>query len=182
MIVKINFVFSYFQQVIWLHLYDTTSSGDKGTLYAARNFLEARKVTSDPMRNINAAADLISQYTVALVIAAAMEYFGLDAVSDHPTRNDFVYDKHKDRTPYVYNVLEEIVNNYAIPSNDEVRKDSPVLSCPSCKKKYQTQRGFKNHMKQKPSGIQPPTQQKEGLPPSKDALFNYTRAALSLRL
>ena len=37
-------------------------------------------------------------------------------------------------------------------------------------------------MKDKHPGIQKPTQQKEGLPPDKDALFNYSRAALSLCL
>ena len=32
-------VIFFIYQVIWLHLYDTTSSGDKGTLYAALKFL-----------------------------------------------------------------------------------------------------------------------------------------------
>ncbi|XP_033638557.1 uncharacterized protein LOC117299208 [Asterias rubens] len=89
-----------FYQVIWLHLYNTTSSGDKGTLYAARNFLEARRITSDPMRNINAAADLISQYTTALVIAASMKYFGIDSINDQPTRNQFQFGVHPDRSHY----------------------------------------------------------------------------------
>lgn len=86
---SLNLCFISLYQVIWLHLYDTTSSGDKGTLYAARNFLEARGVTSDPMKNINAAADLITQYTIALVIAAAMNYFGMESMSDNPTKNVF---------------------------------------------------------------------------------------------
>ena len=166
--------------MIWSHLYDTTSSGDKGTLYAARNFLEARKVGSDPMRNINAAADLITQLTIALVIAASMKYFGIDSIADEPTQNDFQFSVHHDRSQYVHMVLEEIIDQYAIPSIDEMKLDSSVLSCPNCTKTYTTQRGLKNHMRNVHPGIQQPAQQTKGLSPHKDALFNYSRTALSL--
>ncbi len=163
-----------------MHLYDTTSSGDKGTLYAARNFLEARGVTTDPMKNINAAADLITQYTIALVIAAAMNYFGMESISDHPTKNDFHFATHLDRSHYVIMFLGELVDRYAVPSNDELKQDSPVLSCPNCRKTYVTQRGLKNHMKSKHLGVHQPPPEKQALAPDKDALFNYTRTALSL--
>ena len=146
--------------MIWLHLYNTTSSGDKGTLYAARNFLEARRITSDPMRNINAAADLISQYTTALVIAASMKYFGIDSVNDQPTRNQFQFGVHPDRSHYVNMVLEDIVNKYALPSINEMKQDTSKLSCPNCKKTYITQRGLQNHMKNIHPGIQEPARPK----------------------
>ena len=166
--------------MIWLHLYNTTSSGDKGTLYAARNFLEARRITSDPMRNINAAADLISQYTTALVIAASMKYFGIDSVNDQPTRNQFQFGVHPDRSHYVNMVLEDIVNEYALPSINEMKQDTSKLSCPNCKKTYITQRGLQNHMKNIHPGIQEPARPKPGMPPQKDAVFNYSRTALSM--
>ena len=76
-------------------------------------------------------------------------------------------------------VLEEIIDQYAIPSIDEMKLDSSVLSCPSCTKTYTTQRGLKTHMKNVHSGIQQPAQQTKGLSQQKDALTNYS-TALSL--
>ena len=39
-------------------------------MYQARNFLNARNVTSDPMKNINACEELLFKYSEALVIVA----------------------------------------------------------------------------------------------------------------
>ena len=134
------------------------------------------------MKNINAAADLIMQYTIALVVAASMKYFGLDALSDDPTCNEFQYDQHQDRTQYVYKVLGEIVDKYALPDKNQMKTDSPFLCCPCCSKNYKTQRGLKRHMRDKHPGIQDPPQQKQALSSDKDAVFNYTRVALNLGL
>lgn len=87
---------------------------------------------------------------------------------------------HLDRSHYVSMYLGELVDRYAVPSYDELKQDSPVLSCPNCRKTYVTQRGLKNHMKSKHPGVQQPPPEKQALAPDKDALFNYTRTALSL--
>lgn len=57
-------------QVIWDLLYDTSSTGDIGTLYQARTFLNARSVPSKPMKDVNACEELLLKYSEALIIAA----------------------------------------------------------------------------------------------------------------
>ena len=42
-----NLLIFPFLQIVWKHLYDPASSGDKGTLYAARNYLNAQNVSGE---------------------------------------------------------------------------------------------------------------------------------------
>lgn len=139
-------------------------------------------VTSDPMKNINAASDLVADYTVALVLAASMQHFGIEKLSEAPTQNEFKFSKHQDRTQYVKEVLEHLIDKFVIPNSDDIKKDSPLLSCPSCIKTYKTKNGLKSHMKKMHPGIQEPARKENTLPADKDALFNYTRTALSLSM
>lgn len=132
------------------------------------------------MKNINAAADLITQYTVALVIAASLKYFGMSPIADQPTENGFQFPQ--DRSQYVRRVMEAIIDQYALPSINEMQQDSPKLSCPNCRKTYITQTGLKTQLKNKHPGIPQPAEHVEGLAPKKDVLFNYSRTALSLGL
>lgn len=44
------------------------SSADKGTLHAARNFLMARNVPVDIMKDVNAATDFLGRYTDAMIL------------------------------------------------------------------------------------------------------------------
>ncbi|KAL9976255.1 hypothetical protein ACROYT_G013535 [Oculina patagonica] len=51
------------ESVIWHHLYDTSSCKDKGTLYAARNMIDARNVTNDPHDNFMACGEFLDKVT-----------------------------------------------------------------------------------------------------------------------
>jgi hypothetical protein len=42
---------------VWNTLYDVNSGKDIGTLYAAKNFLNAKNFPLDPMDNVDAAYD-----------------------------------------------------------------------------------------------------------------------------
>ena len=116
---------------------------------------------------------------VSLVIAAALRFFGLDSVTESPSKNEFKFDEHVERTIYVNQVLEKFIDEYLIPSTDELDKDLPVLSCPSCSKTYVSKSGLKKHMKNKHHGIEQSTSTQQ-TSSNKDAVFNYTRTALSL--
>ena len=54
--------------MIWTLLYSTGSTADIGTLYAARNSINARNVTKDPGDNFYAASALLDKYTKALLV------------------------------------------------------------------------------------------------------------------
>ena len=101
----------------------------------------------------------------------------MESISDHPTKKNLHFATHQDRNHYVQTVLGKIVDKYAVPSSDELKQDSPMLSCPHCTKKYATQRRLTNASILE-SSI--PSAQQQALATDKDALFNYSRTALSL--
>lgn len=127
-----------FLKVVWQNLYDTSSSADKINLYSARNFLEARNVTKGPMKDVNAASDLLETYTKSLVVAAAMEYFGVDDPNDEPSQNAFRLDVHHDRSYYVRTVLGDLIDKCVIPHVSEINYDVPQFKCILCPKVYKT--------------------------------------------
>ena len=52
------------------HTYDVNSGKDISTLYAAKNFLNAKNVPLDSMDHVDVAYDLFEQYTEALILSA----------------------------------------------------------------------------------------------------------------
>ena len=56
--------------VIWHLLYDKNSTGDICTLYAAKNLLNATNVPLEPMDDVDASIDFLTEYTKAIVLAA----------------------------------------------------------------------------------------------------------------
>ena len=169
--------------MIWQHLYDTSSSAEKVTLYAARNFLEARNVTSDPMKDVNAASDLLEAYTKSLVTAAAMRYFGMEKPSDEPSQNTFSLNVHHDRSYYVRFVLSQLIDNYVIPHVSEINHDVPQFKCARCPKVYKTKNGLQRHIRSKhPFQAAAPLQQPDTEDTQRDSLFNYARCGLSMSL
>eukprot|EP00057_Strongylocentrotus_purpuratus_P018700 XP_011673174.1 PREDICTED: uncharacterized protein LOC105442605 [Strongylocentrotus purpuratus] len=171
-----------FYQVIWKSLYDASSAADKGTLYSARNYLEARGVTTNPMKNINAAADLIEKYATALVLAAAMDYFGLDSLDAEPTKHTFNLEEHHDFKQYAEKEMESFICHYMIPSSEEVKLDEQSWVCSDCNKKYATRKGLVNHGKRAHSGMKAASAsacgpQHQG---NHDGVLNYSRCALGM--
>lgn len=55
---------------MWSIFYDTKSATDIGTLYQARNFLNARNVTKEPMKCVNASEEMLLKYVEAILLAA----------------------------------------------------------------------------------------------------------------
>ena len=54
-------------------LYSSKSAQDKGTLYAAKNFLNASNIPVDPMKDVNGATDFLWKYTDAMILSACLD-------------------------------------------------------------------------------------------------------------
>ena len=72
---------------MWKVLYNTASSKDTGTLYAARNSIHAKNVSKDPASNYYASSDLVDKLTKAYIVNAAMNHFGMCALDGIPVKN-----------------------------------------------------------------------------------------------
>ncbi|XP_072181183.1 uncharacterized protein [Diadema setosum] len=166
-----------FYKVIWKHLYDASSAADTGTLYSARNFLQARNVTTNPMDNINAAADLMMKFTTALVLAAALHYFGLEDISAEPTKQRFNLQEHGNVQQHAEATMSKFVDTYMLPTESEIDMDHHEWICSSCGKKYMSRKGLLKHERSKHPGAPGP---KDQHPSNQDGVFNYTRCALGM--
>lgn len=76
-------------QVVWKLLYSGSSSRDPGTLHAARNFLKAHNVSTQPMKDVNASVEFLDKYTDALIVSAVLEHFGMATIDAMPSKNKF---------------------------------------------------------------------------------------------
>ena len=91
-------------------MYDTNSAADIGTLYQARNYLNARSVPSSPMKDINATEELIQKYSETLILTAFEELktTGLNAQDkDNEELNKKLYD----------HILVKLLQEYVFPAH-----------------------------------------------------------------
>ena len=68
--------------MIWTRLYKTDSSQDGGTLYQLRNLINRKNVVSDPKKDMNACEDFLELITNAHILAAAMQKFNMNSLTD----------------------------------------------------------------------------------------------------
>ena len=71
-------------QVIWKRLYRLTSSSDTGTMFQLRNIVNRKNIGKTPKKDVNAHEDFLQQVLESHVLAAAMEYLGMESVDDEP--------------------------------------------------------------------------------------------------
>ena len=167
----------YFWQIIWKHLYDASSAADTGTLYSARNYLQARSVTTNPMANINAAADLLQKYTTALVLVAAMDFFGLEDLAAEPTRHLFSLDQHGDIKHHAECTMAAFVETYMLPTEAELNTNEQEWRCTYCSKRYASRKALLKHEKSKHPGSSVATVSQAG---NCDSVYNYSKCALAM--
>ncbi|KAJ8050606.1 hypothetical protein HOLleu_03871 [Holothuria leucospilota] len=139
--------------------------------------LEERNVTANPMKDINAATDLVETYIKSLVVAAAMEYFGMKMPEDKPSKNEFNLQVHHDRSYYVKTTLTNIIDSFFIPRNDEVSQVAQ-FKCTQCIKEYKTRNGLRKHIRANHTfKLQAPAQELATQSEENDSLYKYARCA-----
>ena len=75
-----------FLTLIWESLYSTHSSRDVGTLYHLRQAIHRNNVTANPKKDVEACEQFMLSVTRAYLVVAALDFFGIETVSDKPTK------------------------------------------------------------------------------------------------
>ena len=79
-------------QVFFTHLYKGGSNNDRGTLVQLRNLINRRNVANDVSGRFNASIDFFELVTKCHIVAAVMDFFGMNAPQDEPTTNTLPQD------------------------------------------------------------------------------------------
>ena len=175
--------------MIWHHLYNTSSARDIGTLYQARNAINARNVTKDPHSNYYAASEFLDKVLKAYVVAGGLDYFGMACVEDEPKVNIFSGSplEKASKEEYVLNEARQFVKKHVmhqIPDLDTAAPTSNDLVCQFCNKRYKRQAYLRKHEEEK-HGHHPATSNlntEESVSEKEDKVYNYTRNLLVLLL
>ena len=82
--------FDFFQsQTIFKQLYKPGSSLQGGTLLQIRNLINRRNISVNVSGKFNEVLDFFSLVLLAHVLAASMHFFGMSAVTDHATKQEY---------------------------------------------------------------------------------------------
>ena len=185
-ICKVHKLFYILFQVMFKHLYSTAPAGlaDIGTLFAARNAIQARQVSKDPKANFYATADLLLKFTEAHLIAGAMSYFSMANQDDTPKQNSYEGDR-TDKAAvktYIKEVLEGFVSQHVLPDMSTVAPPPSSHHCDMCGRTFVRAGNLHRHKRivhHMPEG--------EAVGPAEgtcepDYLYNYTKCCLTLGL
>ena len=155
-------------QVVWRILFDRGSSSETGTLYQAKNFLNPVNCPAEPMDNPDAAYELLSDYTDALIIAC------YDMVKQNVGRSSALGPEQEE----LWNrILDDIVDNFAIPDLPDIPTQSNY-KCMLCSKTYKHVKSFRRHVKEKHNEENDTANNEKTQ--MEDRLKNYSCTALSL--
>ena len=168
-------------------MYDTSSARDVGTIYHARNVIDARNVTKDPKNNYYAASELLDKFLDAYLIAGALQHFGMASIHDEPTVNtyDGLPNDTAQKEAYVNSTVHSFVKKYVINQVPELSQDAPVsndLVCRFCGKKYARPTYLKKHEEQKHGCRSEHSPEITGKSKIEDGIYNYTHNVLVLLL
>ncbi|VDI25295.1 Hypothetical predicted protein [Mytilus galloprovincialis] len=137
-------------KVIWKLLYSTSSARDQGTLYAARNTINARNVTQDPADDFYAASDLVEKVTTAYIITGGLTHFGMESIDSLPCKN--VYEGAVGNTnemkEYIFDQARSFVKTFTLPEIPKLPEYGPncnTYNCRYCGKKYKQPHSLRKH-------------------------------------
>lgn len=113
-----TFLYTVFSdmQVMWVRLYRKGTSMEGGTLLQLKNLLNRSNVPRDVHKDVNATEDFVQVVLSAHIIAAAMEYFGMESLGDKPNPNLIPSDVNsltkEEKKRVLFRSIDEIVKNY----------------------------------------------------------------------
>ena len=181
-------------QVIWQNLYSTVSSRDIGTMFAARNVVNARNVSNDPSGNYYASATMADKFTTAYIVAGGLEHFGIENVAEEAKINAYsgeIGNRHQMKS-YILQQARHFVEQYVCIDLDPLPEYGPIsntLKCRNCGKNYKQARGLRKHEHSVHDHADPlyddaPQAENTSVSSSsnEDMVLNYTKLALSLGL
>lgn len=119
----------YVMQVLWIRLYSTSSSMDRGTLYQLRNLIDRRNVTTTPKNNVNACEDFLELVISGHAIAAAMKVLDMTALGDTPSSPlvsliPWMYEE-EERKSMLLDVASKVVDAHVDMAFDHSREKQP---------------------------------------------------------
>ena len=180
--------------MIWKTLYSTKSSKETGTLYAARNTINARNVTDEPSDNFYASTELVNKFDAAYITCGGLKHFGMMSTDSEATENtytghignatemrDFVISEAKSFLQEFLDLKTPVIPEYGPQNNSKL--------CRFCNRRYKKAKALRKH-EATVHGVNDPlytgtsVETRETSPPEKenDGVLNYTRTALLLGL
>ena len=104
------------------------------------------------MKDLNACEELLEKYIDALVVCAALHYFGMESVNDVPKLNTIKsLNMELDPQGYAITVIGEIVNKFIHKQTPHFEKStiSEKHKCNTCNRKYKKITSLLKHIKEK---------------------------------
>ncbi|XP_072027736.1 LOW QUALITY PROTEIN: uncharacterized protein [Amphiura filiformis] len=170
-----------FYEWIFKQLYSEEASGcrDIGTLYAAKTFWKLTNIPKKPLDNFYAVEDLIDRYVKALILTAALDFFGMSDINSQPTKHMFNSEE-STKENYIVRKVGELIDKYAIQHEPDALHVEEAIKCPAeaCKKTYRTRKGLKKHLEEKHPTVQLPTNSNH----QNATIADYCRTALGMCL
>ena len=74
-------------QVIWKRLYKPSSGREHSTMFQLRNLINRRNMVKKPIDNANACEDFFDLVVITHILAAAMEFLGMESLEDEPNQD-----------------------------------------------------------------------------------------------
>ena len=124
-------------------MYERKSSGDIGTIFAAKNFLNASNAPDSPMDNPDEMYDFIEKYTSALILCCFEKV--KSRFPNLPTPLEIEQQDVSDE------IVEAIVSEFCIPQMPEF-DGSSEMSCHVCQRPYKSVNGLRKHFMEKHFG------------------------------
>ena len=139
---------------IWKLLFRTNSQKDIGTLYAARNSIDARNVTKNPGSKFYAAEELLNKYTTGYLVAGALTFFGMTSTEDEP-KIDNIDPNSLDKSKVLENIYGTVrsfidtFTDFKTPDIEDISPSTLLLKCRFCDKVYKKGPKVLHHHKKK---------------------------------
>ena len=131
-----------------LHLfYEEQAPGDIGTMFAAKNHLNAFNVTKKAMANVDATYEFVEQFLKAQIITMYRE-----VMSSNPPPNE--------TADGMNDLLNKMVDTFIIPGLETESVDD-IFTCKICQKRFLKMTGLRDHQKHKHGTEKKPDPEKE---------------------
>lgn len=186
---KAKFCYSecFIFQVIWKNLYSIRSARDSGTLYAARNLINARNVSADPSTDYYASAAMMDKFSKAYIIAGGLHHFGINSVADNPKENTYEGEigNKAEMKQYILEQAKVFVTAFTsidIPDLPDFGARSNEFKCRFCDRGFRGNKQLQKHEKNIHNHPELCNKLQQTSQDQEDGILSYTKLTLTLSL